>query len=884
MPLSDGARLGPYEILAPIGAGGMGEVYRARDSRLGRTVAIKILSEHLSIQPQFRERFEREARAVSSLNHPHICTLHDLGCEGGVDYVVMEYLEGETLAQRLKKGALPPDRVLEYAIQVTDAIDTAHRHGVIHRDLKPGNIVLTKKGAKLLDFGLAKMRVPGADGNRSALPTHTTPLTDEGAVIGTLQYMAPEQLEGKEADARTDLFALGAVIYEMATGRKAFDGASQASLISAIMTSEPPPISILQSTSPPALDHAVRTCLAKDPDMRWSSAHDVLVELKWIAAAGSRAGEAPQVLPLSRRNLPLVVAAVSGFAIAVAAIGLAFSHFSPATSDSPAFRFSVMAPKKGVFKPGMAPAVSPDGRHLAFIANTGDFGKGELWIRDFDSLGFREVPGTTEAADPFWSPDSRFIGFFHSNSLKKIPLSGGPILSLCETDSEHGESWSPNGVILFAKIPGALFRVSDNGGRATPVTELDKASGETNHCCPWFLPDGHHFLYTALNQDPTKNAVYVGDLDSKTRRLILTAKTVATAYAKPGYLLFTRDEGTLMAQAFDARKDETTGDPVPIAEKVDSASFSASQNGVLAYHPSDIRSEVQLTWFDPHGREVGAIGKPGIWGRPSISPDGNSVVFDGVDPATGSTNLYLYDVAGNTTSRLTSSDGSAPVWSPDGSHIAFSSYRDGQTGLYQKATGRAGLEEVLDRETDRQIDPVWFLGRYPSDWSLDGRYIVEVRENPKTKTDIWVLPVFGDRMPFAFVDDVFWEGFAKLSPNGRWLAYPSDPTKRFEIYVQPFPAPGGQRWQVSTNGGDFPAWSRDGRRLFFVDGNRTMMASEVKTDGVNFQFSAPKPLFETRLVEPSWFDVSKDGRFLIPNESSVVPITVVLNWPAVLRK
>ena len=641
MSLSLGTRFGPYEVLAPIGAGGMGEVYRARDSRLGRMVAIKILPEHLSSQPQFRERFEREARAVSSLNHPHICTLHDLGREGGVDYVVMKYLEGETLAKRLTKGPLPPDQILEYAIQITEALDTAHRHGVIHRDVKPGNIMLTKQGAKLLGFGLAKMREAGVAASRSALPTQSTPLTGEGAVMGTLQYMAPEQLEGKEADARTDLFALGAVIYEMAAGRKAFDGASQASLISAIMTSEPPRISIIQSMSPPALEHAVRTCLAKDPDARWSTAHDVLVELKWIAARQSQAEETPQGLPLLRRNVPWVVAAISCFAIAVVAIGLAFSHFSRVSGESPAFRFSLVAPKKGAFTPGMAPAVSPDGRHLAFIANTGDFGKGELWIRDLDSLEFREVTGTTEAADPFWSPDSRFIGFFHSSSLKKIPLSGGPTLLLCDTDGEYGESWSQNGVILFAKFPGALFRVSDNGLSATPVTELDKTSGETSHCCPWFLPDGHHFLYTALNKDPRKNAVYVGDLDSKTRRLVLTSTTVATVYAKPGYLLFTRDEGTLMAQAFDARADETTGDPVPIAEKVASASFSASQNGVLVYHPSDIRSDVQLTWFDPHGKEVGAIGKPGIWGRPSISPDGNAVVFDGVDPATGSTNLYL---------------------------------------------------------------------------------------------------------------------------------------------------------------------------------------------------------------------------------------------------
>ena len=559
MPILPGRRLGPYEILSAIGAGGMGEVYKARDTRLDRIVAIKVLPTHLADRPELRGRFEREAKTIASLNHPHICTLYDTGHQDEIDFLVMEYLEGETLAQRLVKGSLPMEQVLRYAIEISDALDKAHRKGVTHRDLKPGNIMLTKTGTKLLDFGLAKLKqeVVPANVPLSDLPTAKDPLTAQGTLLGTLQYMAPEQLEGKEVDARTDIFAFGASVYEMATGKRAFEGKSQASLIAKILEIDPPPISSLQPMTPPALDRVVKRCLAKEPEMRWQTASDLCEELKWIAEGGSRTGM-PAPVVAQRKIRERVAWAVAVIAV-VAALALASPFFRRSSDEPRVLKIAVLPPEKTTFSVRSLPAVSPDGRRLAFVLTAG--GKDELWVRDLDSLAARALTGTDGASYPFWSPDSRTIAFFADQKLKKTEVAGGPALTLCDAINGRGGTWNNDGVILFGVFGGSIFRVSAAGGIATALTAPDKASGETDHRVPWFLPDGRHFLYTATNRDPEKVVIYAGDLDSKNRKLVVAGNSNAV-YSPPGYLLFVR-ERTLMVQPFDVGKLETTGDRGP---------------------------------------------------------------------------------------------------------------------------------------------------------------------------------------------------------------------------------------------------------------------------------------------------------------------------------
>jgi Tol biopolymer transport system component len=885
MAISPGKRLGPYEILNAIGAGGMGEVYRATDTRLDRIVAIKVLPAHLADKPELRDRFEREARTIASLNHPHICTLHDIGRQDGTDFLVMEYLEGDTLAQRLMKGPLPLEQVLQFAIEIADALDKAHRNGVTHRDLKPGNIMLTKSGTKLLDFGLAKLRQEASPATPfSEPPTLKDALTAQGAILGTLQYMAPEQIEGSEVDARTDIFAFGAVVYEMATGQKAFGGKSSASVMAKILETDPPPMSSLQPMTPPQLDSVVKTCLAKEPNERWQAASDLCRNLQWIAEGASQA-RIPAPVGDRRKGRERLLAAIAAIAV-VAALAFGLLYFRGATQEVRVLKLSVLPPEKAAFNPTSLPAVSPDGRSVAF-AVTGN-GQTGLWVRDLDSLASRPLPGTDGAYDPFWSPDSRFIAFFAGGTLKKLDVAGGPALSLCDASvNARGGSWSKNDVIVFApNINSSLFRVPAAGGSATPLTALDQGSGEVSHRFPWFLPDGRHLLYTALNREVAKTAVYVGDVDSKTRYQLVATSSNAV-YAPPGYLLFLR-ERTLMAQPFDAGKARTTGDPIPIAEQVDSvagnisqAQFSSSQSGVLAYTSGGAGGNVQLAWFDRSGKLLGTVGTPGVMYWATISPDGNTVATDRLDPQTGFYDIWLHDLMRGTASRFTfNSPNDFPAWSPDGGHIAFTSNRDGGPSiLYQKAATGAAQDEALDKAPH---------SKRPDDWSRDGRYIIEETPNdPKTGQDIWVLPLFGDRKPFPYLQSVFNERNAKLSSNGQWLAYVSDETKRNEVYVQTFPTPGG-KWQVSTNGGSFPVWSRDGKELFFIGADQKMMAVEVK-GGAKFEAGVPKPLFDARYgAGPNgWFDVSKDGRFLIPTpaeQAANVPMTVVVNWTAELKK
>jgi serine/threonine protein kinase/Tol biopolymer transport system component len=881
MTLTSGTKLGPYEILSAIGAGGMGEVYKARDTRLNRTVAIKVLPSHFSDNAEMKSRFDREAQTIAGLNHPHICVLHDVGHQDGTDYLVMEYLEGQTLAQRLEKGALPLDEALKVAIEIADALDKAHRQGVVHRDLKPSNVMLTKSGAKLLDFGLAKLKQDAQPAATiSALPTNAD-VTAKGTILGTLQYMSPEQLEGQEADARSDIFAFGAVVYEIVAGQKAFQGRSPSSVIAAIMHVDPPGISAVKPMTPPALDRVVRVCLSKDPDERWQSAGDLRRELKWIAAGDSRPG-IPVPVTRSRkvRERLLGALALIGFIVALFLTVLLWNRPS---EDARVLKMSVLPPEKAAFSSRSAPAISPDGRRLAFVATLD--GKNLLWVRDLDSLTARPLRGTDGAEGPFWSPDSRFIAFFAGNKLKKVDANGGPATSLCDiAGGAYGGSWGKNDVILFAPINGAgISRVSAAGGAAETVTTPDHAFGEISHRLPSVLPDGHHFLFTARNSDVGKEyAIYVADLDLKPdlrpRHLVLATATNAI-YVSPGYLLFMRD-GILMAQPFNADKVQATGDAFPVAEQIDigpgiSGLFASSQNGVLAYLSGSAAGE-KLMWFDRSGKPLGTLGPPSST-NPAISQNGTTVAAQILDSQRGQSDIWLYELLRGTASRFTFGPQASnfPVWSPDGKYIAFRSTRDGPGGLHQKSTTGTAREEVLDESS---------ANKHPDDWSRDGRYIIEEVAGTKG-SDIWILPLFGDRKPLPYLETAFNESYAKLSPDGHWLAYVSDESKRNEVYVQTFPMP-GTKWQISKNGGSYPVWSRDGKELFFIGADQAMMSVEVK-GGAQFEASEPNTLFETRLGSNPQFDVSKDGRFLIPTlpeQASSAPISIVINWTAALNK
>jgi eukaryotic-like serine/threonine-protein kinase len=901
MALSEGTRLGPYEILASVGAGGMGEVYRARDTRLERTVAVKVLPAHLSRSEEVRQRFEREAKTISSLSHPHICALYDVGNQDGIEYLVMEFLEGETLTDRLSRGALPLDQVLRHGIEIAEALDKAHRQGIVHRDLKPGNIMLTKSGVKLVDFGLAFRRPLDAAGREQAAATQhpmagisqtavqtmigDPALTQEGTILGTFQYMAPEQLEGKEADARSDIFAFGTVLYEMATGQKAFAGKSQASLIASILSAEPAPISSVQPMTPPALDRVVKTCLAKEPDDRWQTAHDVMLQLKWIAEGGSQAGvPAPVVAKRKgRERLAWGVAAV----LALATVALAALAFARPRAVQRAVRSSILPPEKTTYHfisdAGGPPAVSPDGLQIVFTARDSS-GKTSLWVRPLDSPAARELAGTDGAMYPFWSPDSLHIGFFAEAKLKKIDAAGGPALALCDAADGRGGSWNRDGIIVFEPhFREPLFRVAATGGKPEPATKFDESRKETTHRFPFFLPDGKHFLYEAgshtVGTESELHSIYMGSLTGEAPKHLVNARSKGLYAA--GHLLFVRQK-TLMAQPFDPASGKLSGDPFPIVGNVQedpgffTAVFSVSDNGVLAYQEGGGNiDQFQLTWFDRSGKKMDTVGRRGNVFSPRISHDGRRVVFAVGDPG----DVWVEDFARNVSTRLTfdPADDSYAVWSPDDSRVAFLSQRSGGGDLYGKSSSGTGSDELLFSSP---------VGKNPRCFSPDGRLLLFESLNAKTKIDQEVLSLT-DRKVTPFLHSEFDEAQGDFSPDGRFVAYSSNESGRFEIYVQAFPGPGG-KWQVSTAGGAAPVWRRDGKELFYIAPDHKLMAVAVRT-GATFEAEAPQALFETRVREDPdrHYDVSADGqRFLIVTplgSEATPPISLIQNWPVLLR-
>jgi dipeptidyl aminopeptidase/acylaminoacyl peptidase len=870
--------IGPYEILSPLGAGGMGEVYRARDNRLGRDVAIKVLSPLLAATPEFRARFEREARTISQLNHPHICTLHDVGHEGETDYLVMELLEGETLAHRLEKGSLPLPEMLRCGIEIASALDRAHRNGIVHRDLKPGNVMLTKFGAKLMDFGLARAAglTPVAGGVTQS-PTEIRPLTAEGTLVGTFQYMAPEQLEGREADARTDLWALGCVLYEMATGKQAFAGKSQASLIAAIMEREPPEITEFKPLSPPLLDHLVRRCLAKDPVERWQSAGDVMHELEWIAAAGSQAG-VPAVVAARRRRRERLAWGL-GVAAVVAAAGFGWVAIESRAPEPEVIRAIVDPPAEAdLWEVRANVAISPDGQAIAFVAYDTTGGP-SLWIRPLASAAARRIPDTRNAWIPFWSPDSRYVAFFdqQESKLKKVPIAGGSPTTICSASDSRGGTWNRDGVIVFAPASaGPLVRVASGGGEPVAVTVLDSTRHESAHRFPCFLPDGQHFLFAALPARPDVWDIFVGSMNSREVKWLLAARS-APVYVEPGYLLFERDQ-QLMAQRFDAGRLELEGDAVAISDvamfwgmEADPAA-SASRNGRLALLRS-MPPDTRLVMLDRSGATCARYElPPGPWAVLSASPDGRrAAVGNGSD-------IWIVDLTRSVPMRFAEGSPASiyAVWSPDGKRVAF-------------IAKSAGREEIHIASLDGAAEPVpttESLFKIVYDWSRDGRYLVFGTMDATTGWDLWLLPLEGDRKPVLYLRSPAWDMNARVSPDGRWLAYASNETGQFEIYVQSFPRP-GRKVRVSLGSGNFPFWSKGGRELLYFHGPTvtTIMSVPVEA-GEEFRPGPPRPLF-TLPMGVNGLDVVADGeRFLASTATEVHPrdIRIILNWTALLKR
>ena len=898
MALAPGTVLGPYEIGAQLGAGGMGEVYRARDRRLDRTVAIKVLSPHLSNDPGRKQRFEREAKIISSLNHPHICVVHDVGHQDGIDYLVMEYVEGETLAARLERGPLPLAQVLEFGAQIANALDVAHRSGIVHRDLKPGNIMLTSAGTKLLDFGLAKSSATPLTGSTLTAATAAAPMTEEGTIVGTFQYMSPEQVEGKELDGRSDIFSLGAVLYEMVTGRRAFPGRSALSVAAAILEKEPQPISEIKPLAPAALDHTIAQCLAKSVSHRWQVARDLALELKWMAEPGAL--NASPVIPSTRkpRNWTLVWAALAFFAAA-----LALNTYLLWTSKAPTAaitRFEMTLPH------GAANFTqSPDGRKLVILA-PGPDGRHMLWLRSLSSLETQPIPGTENVLGPpvFWSPDSRFVAFQALGKLRKVDASGGPPQDICETSyAVLGGAWNSDDTILIGTDSTGILRVPASGGTPEPVT----TTGNRNevHGFPSFLPDGRHFIYLRAPENP---GIFVGSIATKPEEqssTMIVRTPVMAVYApfgdRGGRLLFVR-EGTLIAQRLDEREFQLQGDPIPLASQIGSyllsAGFTVSGDRILAFRSGKTASpQSKLSWFNRQGKALGYVGEEGAFSYNdlALSPDGERIAATRISGAGARLDegIWIIDVNRGASTRFTQdvAPDFSPAWSPDGKRIAFSASRSGGMGIYQKSGSLGDHEELLVGASENP--------KYASDWSRDGRFLLYTQQSKTTNYDLYFLRLNPDGKPAGspepFMDDTYNEGQGQFSPNGKWIAYASDESGDSDVYLRQFSGTHatGTAIRVSRGGGSEPRWRRDGKELFYLTRDGKVAAVGIK-EGNQSSVGTPQILFQASIIRAAnrsdfsvfHWDVAADGKqFLIDTaEGSSDALTVVMNWAALLEK
>jgi Tol biopolymer transport system component len=878
MALPAGTRLGPYEILASIGAGGMGEVYRARDSRLGRTVAVKLLAPHLAASPEVRLRFEREARTVSQLSHPNICAVYDVGRQGDLDYLVMEHLEGETLAARLAGGPMPLDDLLRCAAEIADALARAHAAGVVHRDLKPGNVMLTSTGTKLLDFGLARIVEPESSPGRSAAETAARSLTDQGAVLGTLAYMAPEQLEGKPADARADVFAFGAVVYEMATGRAAFEGTSRAALMVSVLSSDPPPLSRVAPLTPPSLERIVRVCLSKTPAARWQSMHDVALQLRNIPKTEAAvASSSIQARPSAgRRILPWLTSALLAAGLAAAFL----LRPRPPAGPSPV-RLALPPPPGKAFSATIEArsyAFSPDGQRLAFVA-AGSGAPRQIWIRPLASFEARPLAGTEGGASPFWSPDGRSIAFFAAGKLSLLDVARGTVLALCDVPAGIGYAgtWGAEGVILFASVQGdAIYRISRAGEKPEILVRSDLAAGNSRVSWPWFLPDGRRFLYDARH--PDGSATLMLGRPGKPSKPLATINSDAQ-YVDPGFVVFVRD-GTLLAQKFDLSTEALVGEPAPVADPVvyfqatAGALFGTSRTGAVVYQSA--RDTMRLMKFDRSGAALPKL-EPAAYLNVAISGDGRRALFDRQEPRTGTFNLWMLDAERGTEVRLTSAPDTrcCPVWLPDGKSFFYSGVHGASPQIFRRdlATGR---EESF-------LPPGGFQAAL--DVSRDGSLLLWA-ERIRGGFQLRTLALTGpSRTVTALTNTSFNHQGGSLSPSGKYVVFASNESGGFEGYVAPIAAI-GEKTRLSSGGAFKPFWSRDGREIFYISGDNQLMSVPVSTEP-ELSIGKPEALFK---IPRRWtsFEAAPDGRsfFAVVEEQSAdeLPLHVVLNWPGELPR
>jgi Tol biopolymer transport system component/predicted Ser/Thr protein kinase len=896
MPLTSGTKLGPYEIQSPLGAGGMGEVYRARDTRLDREVAIKVLPSHLGESPEFRARFEREAKTISGLQHPNICVLYDIGRQDGVDFLVMEYLDGETLATRLARKPLQPAETLRIGIEVADALDKAHRSGIVHRDLKPGNVMLTKGGTtKLLDFGLAKLS-SFASGAQVAVPAFSavatvasmaSPVTMAGTVVGTMQYMSPEQIQGKEADARSDIFAFGAMLYEVLTGKRAFQGKSQLSVASAVLEKDPEPISAVQPLTPPALEHLVRICLEKDPDQRFQNAHDLKLQLQWITVGGSQVG-APAVVVAQKKNRQKILAAATalGWLLAGAAVVMAAMYEKRLTSAEQLVRVQVEPPAGFDFDFVLsgAPALSPDGQQIAFVALKD--GKSIIFVQRLSTGKAEPLAGTETGIFPFWSPDERYLGFFSNGKLRKIEAAGGPVQALCDASDGRGGTWNEQGTILFApKINGPLQRVSDGGGTPEEATPGNKDDSQFTNRNPYFLPDGKHFLFIQRTGKDAAGSVYAGSLEGgETKQILPVGSNVA--YGN-GYLFYVKDS-TLMGQRFDAAAIRFQGKPIPIAESIDYynprnlAYFSVSQN-VMVYRQAAVENR-ELVWLDATGKELEHWGEPAPYDGGTFTPASRMAILSRNNLDGRGNSLWLADTERKTITRVTpdSDLDQKGVVSADGKSVLHTSTTGYHSVVVERPLISSGKEEKLAE-----------LGDYvfAASESREGRDAFFSIQDAKTSFDIYFMDLAGDRKLLPVLNTPYAERDPKLSPDNKWLAYTSDENGALELYVTPFPG-GGSKWQVSSGGvlktdanSNAEDWAPDGKSLYYRYGDKVYVV-EVRTDGSKPEFSAPKEL----MTIPQGVDlisILPDGKRILAIRSvgqrSASPQNLVLNWQHLVR-
>jgi Tol biopolymer transport system component len=881
MTISAGSRLGPYEILSPLGAGGMGEVWKARDTRLGREVAIKLLPEGLASDRDRLSRFEQEARSASALNHPNIVTIYEVGQADSVSYIAMELVQGRTLREVIVEGPVPAKRVLAFAAQIADALAKAHEAGIVHRDLKPENLMVTREGfVKILDFGLAKLALP-ASGEISAMPTLARPETHPGVVLGTVGYMSPEQASGRPVDFRSDQFSLGSILYEMVTGKRAFSRGTTAESLVAVIREEPEPIGSLVPQVPVSVRWVIERCLAKDPEERYASTRDLARDLTHLRDHLSEVGLEAAPVVLARRLGWLGPALIAGLLLAAALAVFAAFRWRRQPPVRP-MRFSVPIPAGATYAPGEVDrgfAISPDGTRLVIEAVSR--GHRRLYLRPLDSEKAVELENTTGAEAPFWSPDGRFIAFFADGKLKKIPVAGGPPEELCAASFDIVGSWNRAGTILFSQMFPRLgiYRVSEKGGETAPVTSVDPSRGNVSDIWPHFLPDDRRFLYVDWVLGHAARELRVGSLDSKESRVVTRLDSMAE-YASPGYLLFVRD-ATLFAQPFDASRARLHGEPLLVAESVHyfygpaHASFSVSQTGVLAYQAAAPPS--RLVWFDRAGKEIGTLGQPAVLNGFRISAEGGRVAAAIEDRRTGTSDVWVLEPQRGISTRLHSDpvDEGSPVWSHDGSKVLYRSDRLDVPDIYEIAVGVPGSERRLLEQPGVQ---------QPEDISSDGRLLVYCNNIAATVPDIWILPLVGDPKPLPWLQTRFAKTSPRFSPDGRWIAYGSDESGDPEVYVA-LTKGGGEKKRLSPAGGSRPRWRRDGKELYYVAPDGFVMAVPMAI-GPRLEAGAPVPLFRAEgQIED--YDVAPDGsRFLVSTPAEKVresPLRVILNWPAALK-